>query len=60
MANCVDVNEQNEQAVGFYKRMGFTINGRTDTDGLGKPYPILQMKLVAESELLILALFKII
>jgi len=50
MADCVDVNEQNEQAVGFYKRMGFTIIGRTDTDGLGKPYPLLQMKLVAESE----------
>jgi putative acetyltransferase len=48
-AYSVDVNEQNEQAVGFYKWMGFTVIGRTDTDGLGKPYPLLQMKLVAES-----------
>lgn len=50
MADCVDVNEQNEQAVGFYKRMGFTVIGRTGMDGLGKPYPLLQTKLVAESE----------
>lgn len=50
LADSVDVNEQNEQAVGFYKWMGFTVIGRTDTDGLGKPYPLLQMKLVAESE----------
>lgn len=41
----VDVNEQNEQATGFYKRMGFAVTGRTETDGLGKPFPILQMSL---------------
>ena len=41
----VDVNEQNEQAVGFYRRMGFVISGRTETDGMGRPYPLLQMKL---------------
>jgi putative acetyltransferase len=41
----VDVNEQNEQAVGFYKRMGFAEAGRSETDGLGKPFPLLQMKL---------------
>ena len=41
----VDVNEQNEQAVGFYQRMGFVISGRTDRDGMGRPYPLLQMKL---------------
>ncbi|NML40329.1 acetyltransferase [Chitinophaga sp. G-6-1-13] len=41
----VDVNEQNGQAVGFYERMGFTVNGRSEKDGMGKPYPILHMTL---------------
>lgn len=41
----VDVNEQNEQAVGFYKHMGFVVRGRSATDGLGMPYPILHMAL---------------
>ncbi|WP_132052384.1 GNAT family N-acetyltransferase [Pseudocnuella soli] len=40
----VDVNEQNEQAVGFYRHMGFTVIDRTETDSLGKPYPILCME----------------
>ena len=44
-ADKVDVNEQNEQAVGFYQRMGFVIEGRTDEDGMGRPFPLLQMKL---------------
>lgn len=43
----VDVNEQNEQAVGFYLKMGFTITGRTEKDGQGMDYPILQMELVS-------------
>lgn len=41
----VDVNEQNEQAVGFYKHMGFVVKDRSTTDDLGKPYPILSMQL---------------
>jgi putative acetyltransferase len=41
----VDVNEQNEQAVGFYLKQGFTITGRSETDAMGKPYPILHMAL---------------
>ncbi|QEF97939.1 putative N-acetyltransferase YjaB [Stieleria maiorica] len=41
----VDVNEQNEQAVGFYKRMGFRVTGRSPLDGQGKPYPLLHMTL---------------
>ncbi|MGV3658480.1 MAG: GNAT family N-acetyltransferase [Chitinophagaceae bacterium] len=41
----VDVNEQNNQAVGFYKHFGFATVGRTDTDSLGMPYPLLQMEL---------------
>jgi len=42
----VDVNEQNEQAVGFYKKNGYEVVGRTEVDGLGKPFPILQMEYV--------------
>jgi putative acetyltransferase len=41
----VDVNEQNEQAVGFYKRNGFKIVSRSEKDGLGMPFPILHMEL---------------
>ncbi len=40
----VDVNEQNEQAVGFYQRMGFVVVGRSERDGTGKPYPLLHLK----------------
>jgi putative acetyltransferase len=39
-----DVNEQNGQAVGFYKRMGFTATGRSPLDGQGRPYPLLHLK----------------
>ena len=38
-----NVNEQNEQAVGFYKKMGFKVTGRSETDDLGKPYPLLNL-----------------
>jgi len=41
----VDVNEQNEQAVGFYQHCGFEVIGRSELDSSGKPYPILHMKL---------------
>ncbi|WP_073315399.1 GNAT family N-acetyltransferase [Aquimarina spongiae] len=41
----VDVNEQNEQAVGFYKHCGFEVINRSELDSTGKPYPILHMKL---------------
>lgn len=41
----VDVNEQNVQAVGFYKHMGFHVVNRSEFDGTGKPYPILHMGL---------------
>jgi putative acetyltransferase len=42
----VDVNEQNEQAVGFYKHCGFITKGRSELDASGKPYPILHMELM--------------
>lgn len=44
----VDVNEQNEKAVSFYKKLGYEIVGRKEVDGLGKPFPILQMQYVKE------------
>ncbi|HHQ4634722.1 TPA: acetyltransferase [Aeromonas veronii] len=44
-ATQVDVNEQNEQAVGFYLKMGFTVTGRSPLDGQGKLYPLLHMAL---------------
>jgi putative acetyltransferase len=42
----VDLNEQNEQALGFYKKLGYRVVGRTEVDSLGKPFPILQMEYV--------------
>lgn len=38
------VNEQNPQAVGFYRHMGFKTYKRTELDEQGKPYPLLYMK----------------
>jgi len=47
-ACAVDVNEQNHQALGFYKRLGFSVKGRSPLDGQGKPYPILHMALSSD------------
>lgn len=44
-ATAVDVNEQNPQAVAFYLHMGFRVIGRSATDGMGKPFPLLHMTL---------------
>ncbi len=41
----VDVNEQNPQAEGFYRHLGFRAFERTETDEQGNPFPILRMKL---------------
>ncbi len=41
----VDVNEQNQQALGFYLHIGFKVTGRSAVDGQGKPYPLLHMAL---------------
>lgn len=49
----VDVNEQNVQALEFYKLLGFYVVERYDQDAAGKPYPILSLKLNALSSLLI-------
>jgi putative acetyltransferase len=43
----VDVNEQNTAAVGFYKACGFVVEGRSELDETGRPYPLLHMRLEA-------------
>lgn len=45
----VDVNEQNPQAAGFYRHMGFETFERTERDEQGNPFPILKMKLTANN-----------
>ena len=39
----VDVNEENRQALGFYRKFGFRITGRSERDAMGKAYPILHL-----------------
>lgn len=39
----VDVNEQNQQAVGFYQHMGFQVSGRSERDSQGRLYPLLHL-----------------
>jgi putative acetyltransferase len=43
-ASELDVNEQNPRALGFYLRMGFEVVGRSPVDSIGKPYPLLHMR----------------
>lgn len=43
--NYVDVNEQNPQAVGYYKHLGFKVFKKSELDEQGNPFPILHMKL---------------
>lgn len=38
-----EVNEQNEQAVGFYQHLGFVPSGRSERDGQGRPYPLIHL-----------------
>jgi putative acetyltransferase len=42
-ASKVDVNEQNLNAIGFYEKVGFRKVGRSELDGQGKPFPLIQM-----------------
>ncbi|MBB3663815.1 putative acetyltransferase [Prauserella sediminis] len=49
-ATAVDVNDQNEQAVGFYQRAGFEVTGRSPVDGDGLPYPLLHMVLATTAD----------
>lgn len=41
----VDVNEQNPNAIGFYKHLGFVQTGRSQLDGQGNPFPLIHMEL---------------
>lgn len=43
----VDVNEQNAAAVAFYKACGCVVEGRSEQDDQGRPYPLLHMRLAA-------------
>jgi putative acetyltransferase len=43
----VDVNEQNTAAVGFYSACGFVVEGRSELDDQGRPYPLLHMRWAA-------------
>lgn len=44
-ATQVGLNEDNPQAAGFYKHIGFNVVKRSPLDSLGKPFPILHMEL---------------
>ncbi|MGN6647389.1 MAG: GNAT family N-acetyltransferase [Cytophaga sp.] len=44
-ATTVEVNEQNIQAVDFYKKFGFVVYDRAEKDSEGKDYPLLKMRL---------------
>ncbi|NBA95341.1 GNAT family N-acetyltransferase [Pseudomonas sp. R5(2019)] len=44
-ASELDVNEQNTQARGFYAKLGFEEIGRSETDGMGQPFPLLHLRL---------------
>ena len=41
----VDVNEQNVQAAGFYRHMGFVVKHRSALDEQGNPFPVLHLAL---------------
>jgi putative acetyltransferase len=46
----VDVNEQNSAACGFYQACGFVVEGRSELDDQGRPYPLLHMRLAAPNQ----------
>lgn len=39
----VDANEQASNALPFYLSRGFKIIGRSDTDSMGRPYPVIHL-----------------
>jgi putative acetyltransferase len=42
-----DVNEQNDAALRFYQSLGFSVVGRSPTDGAGRPFPLLHLNRAA-------------
>jgi putative acetyltransferase len=45
-----DVNEQNPAACGFYEACGFVVEGRSELDDAGRPFPLLHMRLPSPSK----------
>jgi putative acetyltransferase len=43
--NCVDVNEQNIEALKFYEHIGFEVIDKSNVDNQGNPFPILHLKI---------------
>ena len=43
----VDVNEQNPMACRFYQACGFVVEGRSEADSTGRPFPLLHLRLAA-------------
>lgn len=41
----VDVNEQNPAAYAFYRACGFVLEGRSELDDTGRPFPLLHLRL---------------
>lgn len=48
----VVVNEQNAAARLFYEACGFVVEGRSELDEQGRPYPLLHMRLVVPNNAL--------
>ena len=46
----VDVNEQNPAACRFYEACGFVVEGRSEVDSTGRPFPLLHMRLAAPGQ----------
>jgi putative acetyltransferase len=46
----VDVNEQNPRARRFYEACGFVVEGRSELDDAGRPFPLLHMRLAAAKQ----------
>lgn len=42
-----EVNAQNQQALGFYRHLGFVETSYSPLDGQGRPYPLIRMRRVA-------------
>ncbi|UUR07386.1 acetyltransferase [Sphingomonas glaciei] len=46
-ATRVEASEQADNALPFYLARGFTVTGRSERDPQGRPYPLVQLHLVA-------------
>jgi putative acetyltransferase len=46
----VDVNEQNIAAREFYHSLGFVVEGRSDVDSAGRPFPLLHLRQIVPGD----------